>query len=350
LENPVSLNWKEINLILEELELEGSQIQKAVQSAFDVLALSLYGKRGAVTLLISLSPGACRLHETFSAAPKSGKPLRFAQFLNSRIVNSRIEEAVQLGDNRIVRMKVRRGDERYFLYLRLWSNAANVIVSGEDGTILDAMKRLPKRGEISGGRFTPEKDLLSGGNERKGEGKKYEVREFPGEGSFNKRVDSWYANQGSALSLETLREQASRNYEGSIGRLKASLDRLREKEADFKAADRLKEYGSLILANLGSIGLKSKGPKSLKEEDQWLEMENFYSPGSPEGDSPKGSGIIRIKLESGKTPIETAEAYFAQYRKAKSGLEEVRAEIEAGEREIRLMEETWKNSSPRPTP
>jgi predicted ribosome quality control (RQC) complex YloA/Tae2 family protein len=328
-ENPVSLNWKEINLILEELKPEGSQIQKAVQSAFDVLVLSLYGKKGAVTLLISLSPGACRIHETFAAVPRSMKPLRFAQFLNSRIVNGRIEEAVQLGDNRIVRMKVRRGDERYLLYIRLWSNAANVIVTDENGTVLDAMKRLPKKGEISGGRFTPEKDLLPGCGEGE-KAKKYEVRELPGEGSFNGRVDAWYSSREGVLSLDALREQARRNYEGSMGRLKASLDRLREKEADFAAAGRLKEYGSLILANLGSI----------KEGDQWLETENFYSRGSPEGDSPKGSGIVRIKLEDRKTPVETAEDYFEQYRKAKSGLEEVRAEIGAGEREIRLMEET----------
>ena len=48
----MSLNWKEINLILEELELSGMQIQKAVQSAFDVLCLKLYGKSGAKNLLI----------------------------------------------------------------------------------------------------------------------------------------------------------------------------------------------------------------------------------------------------------------------------------------------------------
>jgi predicted ribosome quality control (RQC) complex YloA/Tae2 family protein len=342
-EYPVSLNWKEINLILEELELEGSRVQKAIQSAFDALALSLYGKRGAVTLLVSLSPGACRLHETFAAAPKSAKPLRFAQFLNSRIAGSRIEEAVQLGDNRIVRIKLRRGEETCFFYIRLWSNAANVIVTDEGGTVLDAMKRLPKRGEISGGGFTPEKDFLLNKSEKEGT-KKYEVRELPGEGSFNRRVDSWYANQGGALSLDFLREEARRNCEGSIGRIRASLESLREKEADFAAADRLKEYGSLILASLDSIQ-KSAIQKSAREGDQWLEIENFYSPGFPEGDSPKedsprGNGIVRIKLKSGKTPVETAEDYFEQYRKAKSGLKEVRAEIEAGEKEIRLIEAT----------
>jgi len=94
----MSLNWKEINLILEELDLEGAQLQGVVQSAYDVIILKLYKKGETKNLLISLSSGACRLHETYSPFPKSDKPLRFAQFLNSKVVNGWLIEAVQLGD------------------------------------------------------------------------------------------------------------------------------------------------------------------------------------------------------------------------------------------------------------
>ena len=72
------------------------QIQKAAQSAYDVLLLRCHGRGETITLLVSLSPGACRLHRTGMALVKSEKPLRFAQFLSSKIINSRIEEAVQL--------------------------------------------------------------------------------------------------------------------------------------------------------------------------------------------------------------------------------------------------------------
>jgi predicted ribosome quality control (RQC) complex YloA/Tae2 family protein len=314
----MSLNWKEINLILSELELPGHQIQGVVQSAYDVIALTLHGRGKTRTLLIALTPGACRLHETFRAAPKSDKPLRFAQFLKSRIVNGWIEEAVQLGNNRIVRLTVRLGKHRYLLYLRLWSNAANVVVTGEDGTVLDAMRRLPRRGEVSGGRYAPEEELAAAG----APGREYEVRDFPGEAfegkSFNERVDYWYAEHGGALSLEALREQVRRIYQGSLGRLEASLERLRAKEADYEASDRLKEYGDIILANMGSI----------KPGDPWLEADNFYS-----------GGMIRIRLEPRKSPAAQAEGYYEQYRKAKTGLEEVRAEIRAGEGERKNLEE-----------
>jgi predicted ribosome quality control (RQC) complex YloA/Tae2 family protein len=315
----MSLNWKEIDLILEELDLPGSQIQGAAQSAFDVIGLRIHKKGtpsdGATKqLLIALSPGACRFHETFRSFPKSDKPLRFAQFLNSRVVNGWIEEAAQLGDNRIIRLLVKRGENRFRLYIRLWSNAANFIVTDEDGAVLDAMRRLPKKGEISGGHYAPETPEANESGSRR----EYAIRELPGDGSFNEKIDAFYAEQGGALSLEALREQARRDCEGSMGRLQAALQRLRAKEAEFASADRLREYGDIILANIAAI----------KPDDTWLEADNFYANGE----------MIRIELDPHKSPSAQAEHYYEQYTKAKKGLADVRAEIESGQRELEKVE------------
>ncbi|MDR0324369.1 MAG: NFACT family protein, partial [Treponema sp.] len=331
----MSLNWKEINLILEELDLPGTQIQGAVQSTFDIIGLRVHKKgspsiegtsaKSGVTrqLLIALTPGACRLHETFRPFPKSDRPLRFAQFLNSRIVNGWIEEAEQLDDNRIIRLRVRRGEYRYLMYIRLWSNAANFIVTDENGTVLDAMRRLPKKGEISGGHYSPEENKAGAGS-----GREYRVRELAGENSFNARIDAFYTEHGGALSLEALREQARRNCEGSMGRLQAALERLRAKESEFASADRLREYGDIILANI----------RAIKQGDVWLEAENFYT-GNEVGEnkadaSPGESRHIQIKLDPHKSPAAQAEIYYEQYTKAKKGLSDIRTEIDAAEREL----------------
>jgi len=337
----MSLNWKEINLILEELALEGAQIQSAVQSAFDVIILRLHKKGETKQLLVSLSPGACRLHETFRAVPKSDKPLRFAQFLSSKIVNGWITEVAQLGDNRIVRITVKRtisADDDvsspqtaiYKLYIRLWSNAANFIVTDDNGVVLDAMRRLPKRGEITGGNYSPENIepkpvKLKPDNEhnirsndirareiRSYEIRSYEIRTLPGEGSFNKKIDEFYAAQGGSLSLEALREQARRTCEGSIGRINAALERLREKEASFADANRLKNYGDIILSNIANI----------KPSDKWLETQYC-------GEN------IRIELEPRVSPSAQAQKYYDKYRKAKNGLADIQREIESGERELK---------------
>ncbi|MDR2136509.1 MAG: NFACT RNA binding domain-containing protein [Treponema sp.] len=297
----MSLNWKEIDCVLSELELEGCQIQKALQSAFDVIALRVHGRGASKTVLVSLSPGACRIHETFRAVPKSDKPLRFAEFLNSRITNGWIEEAVQLGDNRIVRLRVRRGEQ-------------------------------------TGGRYAPEETLAPHGPG----GRDFSVRDFrpnpAGEGcpskegrpseegrpdggrdpSYNERVDAFYAEQGGGLSLESLREQVRRNWEGKIGRLSASLEKLKAKEGDFASAENLKQYGDIILAGLSRIA----------PGDRWLEAEDFYR-----------GGRVRIQLEEGLDGPGQAERYYERYRKAKRGLEDVRQEIARGEAELLKLEE-----------
>jgi predicted ribosome quality control (RQC) complex YloA/Tae2 family protein len=313
----MSLNWKEINRILEELDLPGFQIQKAVQSTYDVLSLKLHRsvpQSSSKTLLIALSPGACRVHETWQTIPKHATPLRFAELLNSRVVNGWIEEAVQLGNNRIIRLMIRLGQHRWRLYCRLWSNAANVLLTDAEGVVVDALRRLPKQGEISGGRYTPEAalgDLSPGARE-------YLIRDFSGE-SFNAFIDAWYAEHGGPLSLDALRAQARKTFDTHAGRLQAALERLREKERTFEDVQRLKEYGDLILGYSHAI----------RPGDSWLEAENFYD---PEG------GTIRIKLDPRKSPGSQAEQYYEQYRKAKKGLAQIRAEIAAGTQELVRLE------------
>ncbi|MCL2196347.1 MAG: NFACT RNA binding domain-containing protein [Treponema sp.] len=330
----MSLNWKEINLILEELNLEGAQIQSAVQSAYDVIILRFHKKGETKQVLISLSSGACRLHETFRAVVKSEKPLRFAQFLSSKIVNGWVTQINQLGDNRIVKIAVKRSgaavesenDNVIFnLYIRLWSNAANFIVTDENGVILDAMRRHPKRGEITGGHYAPEdikeenlpRSIQKEEECRQKPKREFFIRELPGEGSFNKKIEESYTAQGGTLSLEALREQARRNCEGSLGRISASIEKLKEKEASFEDAQRFKIYGDLILSNIAGI----------KPDDKWLDTEDL------------NGRKIRIEMEERIPPAAMAQKYYEQYRKAKNGLAEIQREIAQSENELKEITE-----------
>ncbi|MDR1363597.1 MAG: NFACT family protein [Spirochaetaceae bacterium] len=309
----MSLNWKEIDLVLSELDLAGCQIQKINQSGFDVLSLRVYRQGRVHTLLAVIRSGVCRLHETFRDIPKNDKPLRFGELLKSRIINGWIEDAAQIGGDRIVRLVIRRGELRYNLYFRLWSNAANALLCDTDGKIIDVMRRLPKRGEICGEYYKPELTASAALDDGR-----YSIRKLEGEGGFNEKIDRWYAEQGEALSLEALRTEATRRFEGGISRLEAALARLREKEAEYADAARLKEYGGLIMANLPLLN------NSYSSSQDWIEVEDFYS----------GGGSIRIKIDHKKSGVENASAYYDKYRKAKSGLADVRAEITRTESKI----------------
>ena len=348
----MSLNWKEINCILEELNLEGSQIQSAVQNSYDTIILGTHKKGETKRILICLGPGVCRIHETFRDFPRPDKTQRFAQFLKSRIVNGWIQEIVQLGDNRIIRIKIRRGEFYYYMYIRLWSNAANFIVTDKEGVILDAMRRLPKKSEVSGGMYpAPDSNETgasfygtdespahnSGAGNSPAAQKKYTIREFlqtrgsiastPDERSFNRKIDDHYAAQAGSLSPEALRKQAYGICENSIARIDAALEKLRAKEAELNSAEKLREYGDIILSNISNI----------KPGDSWLEADYPYSAGAAEESSAEytpGEDKIRIKLDPLKKPPAQAELYYEQYRKAKKGLSSIQAEIKQGEEEL----------------
>jgi predicted ribosome quality control (RQC) complex YloA/Tae2 family protein len=267
-------------------------------------------------LLVVIAGGVCRLHKTFRAVPKNEKPLRFAELLKSRILNARIEAAEQLGDNRIVRFVLKQREEKFFLYVRLWSNAANVILTKEDGYIIDVMRRLPKRGETSGGVYNPE---CPSNNSVNIAVKDYSVRSIEGEGSFNEKIDAWYAEHGQTLSLESLYALAQKTFSASIERISSSIERLKIKEKEYIDADTLKKSGELILSNVQNI----------KKGDEWLECTDFS----------ESNVEIRIKIDPKKSASGNAEHYFEAYRKAKSGLSQVKDEIESAEAELKKQKE-----------
>jgi predicted ribosome quality control (RQC) complex YloA/Tae2 family protein len=250
------------------LELKGFQIQKVFQPTFEILILRVYKAGITKELLFSIASDSCRFHETFREIPKSDKPLRFGEFCKSRLANSWIEDVVQLGGDRILLFKLRHGDEHYKLYARLWGGAANIIVTNNDSLILDAMRRLPKRGECSGGFYKPESANAA---DNSGRVKEFVVRDYDKTKSFNEAIDTFYAEEGGAASLPALRDEAARLFEAKITRIEAALEKLLEKQGEAggasptggapaggapTGAEKLKEEADAIMAGLGETGAK----------------------------------------------------------------------------------------------
>ena len=189
----MSLNCNEINLILSELNLEGAFIQDIIQPGYDTLALYTYKEGTAKTLLICTAQNSVRLNETRRKITKNDKPLRFMEFLRSHIKGCRINSIEQLGLERVVKLELSRMveanpkgaakgtvhislvkkpvlskeeleaqgepvevEENYILYIKLWNNAANVILCDTNGTILEPMFRRPERGEVKDEKFKVE--------------------------------------------------------------------------------------------------------------------------------------------------------------------------------------------------
>lgn len=316
----MSLNHREIDLVLSELDLIGSQIQRIVQPAYDTLVLSLYKPGSPVELLICLAHGACRIHATNVPVPKSEKPLRFAELLRSRIRNGRIESIRQLGAERIVRADIRVSPSaeggkpvRYRLYARLWSGAANLILTDEAGSIVDALARKPKRGETAGGTYRPEETLNETSPERA-----FVVRDLPGPGTFNERVDRLYAQGRGELSRDQLLAKVREWFARRQASLRARAEEFRRTEEEYSNAERLRELGDILMGSLGSGSW----------EDGFLETQDFFR-----------GGVVRIRVDPEKSLVENARSYYERYRKAESGLKDVRTEREEILRRLSRLEE-----------
>jgi predicted ribosome quality control (RQC) complex YloA/Tae2 family protein len=293
----VSLNWREINRILEELPLDGALIRDIRQPRHYQLVLELYRQGENVSLLFSLANPHCRLHRLTRRLPVVGKPQRFVSFLRAHVRGGRLLAVSQVGRERVVRLEVGGPPDparsSVLLWARLWGGAANLIATDAQGRILDALYRRPARGEVSGGHYEP--PAPSAGGERD-----FSVRELPGPGDFNERVERHY------FALE---EQAEREQQraGALSRLRrreigllAGIEALQRRREQYLGSESFRRCGDLILANLYSL---AKGAR-------WLTAEDADHPG----------GTLDIELDPRLSPAENAAAYYRRYRKAREGL------------------------------
>ncbi len=321
----MSLNCNEIDKILEELKIDGYFIQDIIQPGYDTIAFYTYANGEAKTVLVCTAQNSCRINETRRKISKNDKPLRFMEFLRSKIKGSRIVQAKQIGQQRIIKMDLIHGDEQFILYLRLWSNAANLILCDTENNILDTMFRRPAKGEVTGGKFVVPED--------NGNHKVWPVRDFAEiaeeyaaahpdypDLSFNQKVDIWYSEHAQTLSREALLEQAEKWYNTTHSRMVNALEKLKAKQLEFSNCDQLKHYGDLILSYSYLIDGSSR----------FLECEDY--------DTGK---TVRIQIDPDKNAQSNAGEYYERYKKAQSGGESLVHDIEIAQKKIEKVEKMY---------
>ena len=126
------------------------------------------------------------------------------------------------------------------------------------------------------------------------------MRDLPGPGSFNERVEAHYAALEAAEAARRTRHGRLQELEGRENALLASLAGLRKRRAEYARFDELKEAGDRILTWL----------HTLHRGDRWLQ-----------------AGEASVELDPRLTPAQNAERYYQRYRKAKSGLRALDGQI-----------------------
>lgn len=305
---PASLNWKEIDLLLSEMDPAGTFIQEVRQPAHDRVVLELFRPGGESTggpgqslhMLLCASQQYPRVHTLSGRPGNPAKPPRFCMFLRARIGGGRIVEASQAGAQRIVALRIAHADGERILYARLWGSAANLLLTDAEGRILDVLFRRPKRGEVSGGSFVPEAGYAA-------PAKEYAVRRIDGEGPFCARVERYFRELESSGGRERLLAQAQAALEGRDNAVASNLSKLRRKLSEYADRDRAREIGDLITS---SLHLVRKG-------DEWLCVEDFFHDGR----------TVEIRLRPELSPAQNAELYYEKYRKGRLGFSTVQEEI-----------------------
>ncbi len=305
----MSLNWREIHTVLGELQLRGSFIQRIVQPDFSRLVLDLYRPGEPFQVVTVLKPGVVRLHAVQQGFKKPKTQQRFASLLSSRLKGARILSAYQYDRERIVRIAYQRADERGVLWIRLWSGAANVLLTTEDSTIVDAYFRRPKRNEVSGGVFqlpgSSLEDLAAGF----AKSERFALRSDPGAHyGYNRFIEELYAELDSA-PLREGPEGSRARAESRLETLQAELMRRRA-----KAEERLNSTGDYHQLKqqadtiMGNQHLVQTGAVELLTEDEL-------------------GNQLRIPLDPHIPPYATAQKLYDRAKRLRATAEHASEEL-----------------------
>lgn len=135
--------------------LAGCRVEKVYQPDRDELVLQTRGAGGARRLLLSIAAGAPRVHFIEVARENPAAPPMFCMLLRKHIQGAKIAAVRQPAVERMLVIELDTTDElgvarRKQLVCELMGKHSNVILCGEDGRIIDALRRVD--GDLSGKR------------------------------------------------------------------------------------------------------------------------------------------------------------------------------------------------------
>ncbi len=318
----MSLNWREIELIVSELPLKGSRLQGVTQHDFNAISFHFFHPvHRQWTLYTEVGTPSSRLHKLTRARAKLPKTQRFVQFLKANLVNCLVSEVAQTPGERFVDLTCTRGEDTMHLLLRFYSGAgANIIVTDDSYTILDLLLRRPRRGEASGLSFIlPEPKEIDDA---------FPIRRRTKE-SFNEQIEEEYAAERNIRTLESLYERATLLYEKKARSLEHTLASLNTRIEQTRDFERYKHLGDLLSSNQHLI---REGQTSLSVHD-WETGEE-----------------VEIPLDPTRSPRDAIQLYYESYRRSKGRHENALGELKRVQEELCAHQATFERALDRSLP
>ena len=309
-----AINWKELELLLSEMPLMDSYIQKVTEHSVHAFTLHLFSKEEKAWMLYAeISTNHSRVNRTEKLRKKSKENQRFTQYLKAHIIGRRITKVRQFPFDRAFSLSLTNSDDTIEMIFRLYSGpGANVIITKEDSTILELLFRRPQRGERNGEKLIME--------ERESEGKRaWTIRPYEG-GSFNAFIDREEEKETRDEKREEFSQILEERKNREISALKDKLGRIRERVEATKDYQEIKHSADLLSSN---IYLVKKGMECVTIFD-WERGED-----------------TTISLDPALSPTENKEKLYSRYHKDKTSYSMALEEEERTKREIEETEEKY---------
>jgi len=289
----MSLNWKEIELVLSELPLKNSRIVSLSQNSFHGLTWVLFHpKEGRYALYTETGTVDSRIHKTSltRAKQKLSKLQRFIQFTRKNLEGGVIMEVKQAQCDRLICFEVKFHDEQRKVFLRFYSGpSANIIITDADNKILELQYRRPNRGEIAGKILKFEMQNTSASN------KNFSIRPRI-EGSFNDQLELEYNEKNLETKVEVLKKQINDRKNKEMFKIEKNIKSLTKRQEENKDYQSFKETGDILSSNF----------YLLKNNSNSITLQDF------------NSKQVTILLKPQLSPSQNINYYYEKAKKAKN--------------------------------
>ena len=291
------------HLCAELQALVGTRVDKIHQPGKDELVLHLRGRSQNERLLICVNQSRARAGLITRPIENPPQPTALCMLLRKHLTGAKLTAIEQPPGERILRFHFAGISEigeptRWCMHAEFTGRHANLIVTREDGTILDALKRVDysqsTRAVLPGIAYQPPPPG----------GKAPEQAQLPDLGertSYSRFLEAFYdehdraqrARQRKATLLKLCETRAAR------ARRKAAAQTLELEKAQDR--EQLRVCAELILANRAQLEQNARGAGAYR-------LENYYDENKP----------LNIPANPAQSPAQNAQAYFKRYRKAKT--------------------------------
>lgn len=285
----MSLNWLEIDRIIEELDLEGSQLQKVRAIDFETFYFTFYKPGNPINVLICLNENY-RMHRVSTKVNFLKESHNLVEYFKSNIVNGIVNKCEHVDKNRIIKLEIKSCELTFNIFVRLWGGFSNIIITNKDMTILHLHKKSSKKLEQPGLKLTlpPKRQTI----------KKYVLDSYT-ESSYNSYIENLYLNKISSDKISKDEETLELLKIKRVKELKRQVKFLNKKIEDYSKGDDYKLFAELILSNIHNI----------LPGDKLLIADNYLD-----------GSKVSIPLDPKMKAHENSDIYFKKFKKAESGL------------------------------